>query len=75
MQIFIKTLDGRSKTYDVTDDTKIKKIKEMIAETEGIPEKQQRLVYSGKPLEDEQTLSDYNIGPNATIHFVMFLKG
>lgn len=48
MQIFVKTLDGRSRVFDVEPNTKVKMLKEMIADKEGIPVPQQRLIFTGK---------------------------
>ena len=75
MQIFIKTLDGRSRAFEVGSDMKVKVLKSLIEEKEGIPENQQRLLFMGKQLEDDVVLGEYGIGANSTIHFVMFLKG
>lgn len=74
-QIFIKTLQGKTLTLDVSDNDSIASIKNKIFEKEGIPIEQQRLVFNGKQLEDNQTIADYNIEENSNIHLVLRLRG
>lgn len=70
MQIFVKTLTRKTIILEVDPETSIKNIKVKIQDKEGIPTDQQRFIFCGRPLGDDNTLKDCNIPKDSILYLV-----
>ena len=68
MQLFVKTLSGKTVVVIVKTTDKIFNVKMKIQNRVGIPPSHQCLTYQGKQLTDEKMIADYNMSKNDTIH-------
>ena len=75
MQLYVKTLTGKTVSIEVEEGESIEEVKAKIAEKEGIPPEQQRLIFGGQQLQEGKTIDDYDMDDDATLHLVLRLRG
>ena len=75
MQVFVKTLSGKTISVECEPDESIESLKEKIMAKEGVPPDQQRIIFGGKQLDTQKNLSDYDIDDDSTLHLVLRLRG
>ncbi|XP_071053343.1 ubiquitin-like protein NEDD8 [Onthophagus taurus] len=75
MMLKILTLTGTELEVDVEPTDRVQTIKEKLEELEGIPHDQQRLIYQGKKLKDDQPISTYKLKGGTVLHLVVALRG
>ena len=69
--IRVKTMTGKTINIQISLADKITTLKSKIQDEEGIPSEQQRLLFSGRQLQDFRTISHYNIQKESILHLVL----
>lgn len=75
MQLNVKTLSGKTICIEADPDETIEVLKSRIEGKEGIPSAQQRIIFGGRQLDPQKTISDYDIEENSTLNLVLRLRG
>lgn len=75
MQVKVITLTGDEKIVEADPSDIVLNIKERLEELEGIPPEQQRLIFQGRQLKDDKTLSSYKLKNGTVLHLVVALRG
>jgi len=75
MQIYVKTITGKSVPLGVELSDSIANIKAKVYEKEGVNPEIQNLIFSAKKLENDKTLADYEITGESTIYLVITIRG
>ncbi|CAF3273765.1 unnamed protein product [Rotaria sp. Silwood2] len=71
MTIFVKALAKNIITLEVEPNDTIENVKAIIQVEKSIPPDQQRLIFTDKQLENDRTISDYNIQKDATLYLLL----
>lgn len=74
IQIFVRNLAGKTLALHVDPYSRVHDLKETLQRREGVPYREQRLIFAGKQLEDRRTLADYNIQKHNTLHLLLRLR-
>ncbi|CAL9730531.1 NEDD8-like protein Rub1p [Monosporozyma unispora] len=75
MQIKVRTLTGKEIAVEVAESDRVYHIKELLEEKEGIPPIQQRLIFQGKQISDDDTISSAHLESGTQLHLVLTLRG
>lgn len=75
LNLGVKTLTGKTISIRATATWTVAKCKEFIQDREGIPPDQQRLIFGGRQMADNEELCFYQVDPNALLHLVLRLCG
>ena len=74
MRIQVKTLTGKTANIELTNETSISELSNLIQNEMSVPVEQQKLLFNGKIL-TEGTVADYGLMEEAAIHMVVAIEG
>lgn len=75
LHLRVKTLTNHNIDIDVDPSSTFRSIKDSILDKMGIQPDQQRIIFSGKQMQDDMYVSDVNIKDNDVLHLVIRLTG
>ena len=75
LELYVKTVTGRTTTITVNSASTTQHVKSIIQDKEGIRPDEQKLLLVGKQLKDEDLLSMYNIHNKAMLNLLLVLRG
>ena len=75
MQIFVKTLTGKTIKLEIYSNYTIRDIQRLIKKKENIPKSHQKLLYNARALDPIKTIKYYGIHNLSTIHLMINLRG
>ena len=70
IQLFVKSINGKTFSFFVNNNETILNVKELIKNRNKMKIDDQRLIYAAKELINENTIQDYNIHKESTLHLV-----
>ncbi|XP_019256009.1 PREDICTED: deubiquitination-protection protein dph1-like isoform X2 [Nicotiana attenuata] len=70
IEIKVKTMNSETHNLRISNQRRVWNLKEHVSLLIGMPMEQQRLIYCGKVLQDDDLLSSYNIQHGDTLHLV-----
>lgn len=75
LQLFVRTVSGRTLPLQVESGETVETVKQMLQERENVDVDHQRLVFAGKELDDSQTLESYNLKGDETLEMLFKIAG
>ena len=74
-QVYLRTLSGKTVGLGVRGGDTVGDVKSAVCEKEGIPPEQQRLLWGGRPLRDDERLRDCGLTSGSSVDLSLGLSG